>query len=361
MVRMAGTGGAGARMAPARKRKTQRMISGKRVAENRLAVIPVYAGQKRLRVERPKGGPQGERQRVIQRMALDPGLSRGDDFLRICQGTTVFRLRGCLSGMRFKLILEFDGTRYSGWQQQADAKSVQGALLAAASTVLPGQSLDLQGCGRTDAGVHGLRYPAHLEATTDLTPGALAERLNDLLPADINVLAAEPVHPRFHARHTCLGRSYLYQIALRRTAFCRRYVYWRREPLAASRMAAAAGLLAGMHDFAAFTDRRALKKKSAKVFVNKAEIAAAGDDLIRFRIVGSHFLWKMIRNIVGVLIEIGAGRMDLRDLEGLLAGQGKLPAGLLAPPSGLFLEAAFYDEESFEEFLASEPLRPLFF
>jgi tRNA pseudouridine38-40 synthase len=262
--------------------------------------------------------------------------------------------------MRFKLILEYDGTRYSGWQQQADAKTIQGALLAAADQIFAGQPLDLQGCGRTDAGVHGLRYVAHLEVTTDSAPAAMAAKLNECLPADIVILAVEPVHPRFHARHSCVGRSYLYQIARRRTAFCRRYVHYRPEPLAAERMAAAAGLLAGMHDFAAFTDRRVLKNKSSKVFVNEAEAAAVGD-LVLFRIVGSHFLWKMIRHIVGVLMEIGAGRMEARDLEELLAGRGELPAGLLAPPTGLFLEAAFYDEDAFSDFLATEPLRPLFF
>jgi tRNA pseudouridine38-40 synthase len=189
----------------------------------------------------------------------------------------------------------------------------------------------------------------------------MVERLNEALPADINILAVKPSHPRFHARHHCLGRSYLYQIARRRTAFCRRYVSWRHEPLAADRMAEAAGMLAGMHDFAAFTDRRILKKQSSKVFINKAEVAAAGDDLILFRIVGSHFLWKMVRHLVGVLIEIGAGRMGVRDLEELLARRGEMPPGLLAPPTGLFFEAAFYDEDAFSDFLATEPLRPLFF
>jgi tRNA pseudouridine38-40 synthase len=262
--------------------------------------------------------------------------------------------------MRFKLILEFDGSRYSGWQRQADARTVQGALLDAAAGVFPGQPLDLQGCGRTDAGVHALRYPAHLEAMTDLAPPMILERLNALLPTDINILAVEAAHPRFHARHHCLGRSYLYQIARRRSALCRRYVHWRQQPLAAERMIEAAQLLAGMHDFAAFTDRRALKGKSPLVLINKAEIRST-EELILFRLVGSHFLWKMVRNVVGVLMEIGAGRLPVGEMAELLAGRGEPPVGLAAPASGLFLEAAFYEEEDFSRFLASDPLRACFF
>jgi tRNA pseudouridine38-40 synthase len=262
--------------------------------------------------------------------------------------------------MRFKLVLEFEGSRYSGWQKQADAKTVQGAVLAAAARIFPGEGLDLQGCGRTDAGVHGLRFVAHLEAGTDMAPAIMVARLNELLPTDINILAIEPVEPRFHARHHCLGRSYLYQISRRRTAFCRRYVHWHPEPLAIEPMAEAALLLAGMHDFAAFTDRRALKNKSSLVFVNKAELAAT-EELILFRMVGSHFLWKMVRNIVGSLMEIGAGRLTVRDLENLLGGQGELPARQAAPPTGLFLEAVFYDQEEFTGFLAGAPLRGCFF
>lgn len=262
--------------------------------------------------------------------------------------------------MRFKLVLEFEGSRYSGWQKQADARTIQGAILGAAATVFPGQLLDLQGCGRTDAGVHGLRYAAHLDAATDLDPAAITARLNELLPSDINILALEPADLRFHARHHCLGRSYLYQVSRRRTALCRRYVHWHPEPLAAASMAEAAQLLAGMHDFAAFTDRRVLKGKSSLVFVNKAELRAT-EELILFRIVGSHFLWKMVRNIVGALIEIGAGRLGGPDLEKLLAGRGELPAGLTASPAGLFFEAAFYDQEEFTGFLAEAPLRGCFF
>jgi tRNA pseudouridine38-40 synthase len=257
--------------------------------------------------------------------------------------------------MRFKLTLEFDGTRYSGWQKQADARTLQGALLDAAAGIFPDQSVDLQGCGRTDAGVHALRYPAHLEAVTELAPALILERLNGLLPTDINILTVDAVQPRFHARHHCLGRSYLYQISRRRTALCRRYVHWRQETLVAERMAEAVQVLAGMHDFSAFTDRRALKGKSPLVLINKAEIKAT-EELILFRLVGSHFLWKMVRNIVGVLMEIGAGRLPASEMAELLAGRGEPPLGLAAPAAGLFFEAAFYEEAEFTRFLDTEPL-----
>ncbi|MFA7383475.1 MAG: tRNA pseudouridine(38-40) synthase TruA [Desulfurivibrionaceae bacterium] len=259
---------------------------------------------------------------------------------------------------RFKLALEFDGGRYSGWQKQDDARSIQGSLLKAAVELF-GPQVDVQGSGRTDTGVHGLRFTAHLEAQTEYSPQEIGQRLNELLPKDIAILECKRAGARFHARHNCIGRSYLYQIARRKTALGRDYVWQIGEPLHAGFMQEAAATLVGMHDFTSFTDRQALKKKSPLVMVHQARIAET-DDLILLRIVGSHFLWKMVRRIVGVLAEVGKGRLTVAEVRQFL----EIPVVLkeyTAPSQGLFFERAFYDQEELDGFLAEETLPPAFF
>jgi len=259
---------------------------------------------------------------------------------------------------RFKLVLQFDGSRYRGWQKQDDARSVQGALLTAARA-LYGDGVDVQGCGRTDAGVHALSFVAHLEATTAQGPGEVGRRLNEALPRDIVVRECKKAGPRFHARHHCLGRSYLYQVARQRSAFCDRYAWTIPEPLALGPMRDAAALLTGMHDFSSFTDRKALGKKSPLVMVNAALVVDQGH-LVLVRIVGSHFLWKMVRRMVGVLVEVGRGTMPASGVERFLAAAEDL-SRFTAPAQGLFLERAFYAQEELDAFLGAEEVHPYFF
>src|SRR5512144_2334338 len=132
---------------------------------------------------------------------------------------------------RFKLTIEYAGTRYSGWQAQQNAKTVQGELHRAVREGLGAGRFETYGSGRTDAGVHALRQVAHLDLPAALPPDTIVARLNDSLPHDVNLLAAERVPPRFHARHSAIARSYLYQISRRRTAFAKPFVWWVREPL----------------------------------------------------------------------------------------------------------------------------------
>src|SRR5438105_11308818 len=132
---------------------------------------------------------------------------------------------------RFKLTIEYAGTRYSGWQIQKNARTVQGELDAAVRTVTGRKDFELYGSGRTDAGVHARGQVAHLDVSTALPPDALRRRTNDELPADINILAAEIVPHRFHARHDAVARRYVYQLARRRTAFAKAYVWWIKEPI----------------------------------------------------------------------------------------------------------------------------------
>jgi len=126
---------------------------------------------------------------------------------------------------RFKLYVEYDGTRYSGWQMQKNSKTVQGTLMNAADQIFKGEKADIQGSGRTDSGVHALCQVAHLEVKTMLAPEILRMKFNDLLPHDINILEVEKTHKNFHARHDADKRSYIYQISKRRTAFGKPFVW----------------------------------------------------------------------------------------------------------------------------------------
>jgi tRNA pseudouridine38-40 synthase len=240
----------------------------------------------------------------------------------------------------WKVILEYDGTRYRGWQSQKNTdRTVQGVLFRAAAALF-GDEVSIGGSGRTDAGVHAIAQVAHLRAKKSLDPGEIQRGLNDRLPFDVHVLAVSPAPPRFHARHDAVSRTYLYRISRRRTAFEKRLVWWVRDRLDASAMAAAAKLFEGRHDFASFCENPQ-GQESTLVEVEKSAIAEAGSE-IHYRITASHFLWKMVRRIVGTLVEVGRGNLDQAGIAKLLAERSNAPAKWTAPPSGLFLEEVEY-------------------
>jgi len=247
---------------------------------------------------------------------------------------------------RFRLAIEYVGTRYSGWQIQKNARTVQGEIATAVRQLCGNAVFELYGSGRTDAGVHALCQIAHLDLDTALAPERLAQELNDRLPADINVLSAERVSQRFHARHDAIGRSYLYQVSRRRTAFAKQFVWWIRDALSLPAMQAAAAQLVGLKDFRALTDDDP-EEKSTRVLIEGIEIAEEGDYIL-IRVRGSHFLWKLVRRMVGVLVEVGRGRLPAGDVARLLREPGAEVARLTAPPSGLFLERVLYEGDTFD-------------
>jgi tRNA pseudouridine38-40 synthase len=245
---------------------------------------------------------------------------------------------------RFKLTVEYAGTRYSGWQIQKNARTVQGELDRAIREVTGRRELELYGSGRTDAGVHALAQVAHLDVATALPPDTLRRRVNDELPADINVLDVTRVPHRFHARHDAVGRRYLYQIARRRTAFAKPFVWWIKEPLDVATMRRAADVFLGMKDFQSFTDDDP-DARSTKVLVEGIRIVEHGS-LILVSIEGSHFLWKMVRRMVGVLAAVGRGELTADEIRSFLHSPSGVPARLTAPASGLFLERVFYQGDA---------------
>jgi tRNA pseudouridine38-40 synthase len=211
--------------------------------------------------------------------------------------------------MRFRLTIEYAGTRYSGWQIQKNARTIQGEI-------------------------------EHLDIQTTLPAETMRRRINDALPADIHILRIDKVPHRFHARHDAVARSYIYHLSRRRTAFSKPFVWWVKEDLDVSLMRDAAKQFVGMHDFRSFSDDDPAEK-STDVLIDTLEIHEDGD-LIVVHVEGSHFIWKMVRRLVGVLVEVGRGELPGERLPSLLTGTSPLPARLTAPASGLFLERVYY-------------------
>lgn len=251
---------------------------------------------------------------------------------------------------RYRLILEYDGTNFSGWQKQKDARTVQGDVLKAAVRVFGETPMDLQGCGRTDAGVHALEYVAHLEVTADMGLHDVAKNLNDTLPKDIAVKSVEAAGLRFHARHNCIARSYIYQLRTKKSAFGKRYDWWVQAGLDLTAMQHAALLMTGMHDFAAFAEKKELKR-STTVLIHKVKVFTE-NEILKIRVVGSHFLWHMVRRMVGILVEVGSHNITEETIQNILEGNSDiLPSHHTAPGAGLFFEKAFYDSVALADFM----------
>ena len=247
----------------------------------------------------------------------------------------------------YRLTVEYEGTRYHGWQEQQNARSVSGELRLAIQEHVP--VIELGGAGRTDAGVHALAQTAHLRVREKLDPESLRREVNERLPSDIHVLSVVPAGEKFHARHDAVSRSYLYQISRRRTAFAKRYVWWVRRPLDVSRMEEAAQRIEGRHDFALFCERPS-EQASTVVVLQSVEIASSGA-LILIRLVASHFLWKMVRRLVGGLVKAGTGGIGTGEMERLLdrrsqSSESGKPAEWTATASGLFLERVLYEGDT---------------
>jgi tRNA pseudouridine38-40 synthase len=247
----------------------------------------------------------------------------------------------------WKVTVEYDGSRYSGWQEQKNApKTVMGALRDAFESTL-GVQAELHGAGRTDAGVHALAQVLHVKANPkrNLSAVQILHAVNDILGHDIVVLAIEEVPERFHARHHAESRRYLYRVSLRKNAFAKRHVWWIKEGLDIAAMQEAAAMLPGRHDFTAFhADDPARPDESPIVVVESARLDQVGDEL-QIRIEASHFLWRMVRRIVGALVKVGMGEFPLADFAAALDGDVRYQDPIsrwTAPAAGLYLEAVRY-------------------
>ncbi|HXU13169.1 MAG TPA: tRNA pseudouridine(38-40) synthase TruA [Candidatus Binatia bacterium] len=241
-----------------------------------------------------------------------------------------------------RLLVEYEGSRYAGWQVQEQQRTVAGEIQGAIRAALQ-ETPKLIGAGRTDQGVHAEGQVANFYSRSTLAPPQIADALNQVLPADINILEARDVPATFHARHDALARRYRYQIASRRSAFFKRLIWWVRQPLLHQAMEEATRGLVGRHDFSSFADR------SGEIAEPRVQVFAAslrrGEFLTSFTIEADHFLPRMVRRVVGVLVQIGLGNLPPEAVGRFLAETVDDPAQWTAPSSGLFLERVLYPGE----------------
>jgi tRNA pseudouridine38-40 synthase len=240
-----------------------------------------------------------------------------------------------------KFTLAYDGTRLVGWQRQVEGDSVQG-LLEDALARFEGAPVTVYGAGRTDAGVHALGQVASAHVTFEHDNATLIRALNAQLPEDVRVLAVEEVSPEFHARFNARSKTYRYQIRHGTIAdpFERAYVWYMPERLRVDAMRAAAGVLVGTHDFAAFRSIGTPVRDSVRTVTES--LLTDADGRMAYEISGDGFLRHMVRAIVGTLVEIGRGFREPESIAALLRSSARSDAGPTAPPQGLFLVRVDY-------------------
>ncbi len=236
-----------------------------------------------------------------------------------------------------KLVLRYDGTRYSGWQsQEHEENTIQGKLTAVLER-MTGESIRLAGSGRTDAGVHALGQVANFRTESPFSCEKLKEELNQYLPEDMAVLSVEEADQRFHSRLNAVRKTYLYRIwnSPVHNVFERKYVYPLEQALDVEAMRQAADRLLGTHDFRAFSSYRRTKKSTVRT-LEKITIEKNGEE-IRLRFTGNGFLYHMVRILTGTLIEVGMNKKKPEDMDEILASLNRDKAGFTAPAQGLFL------------------------
>ena len=240
-----------------------------------------------------------------------------------------------------KITLAYDGTRFVGWQRQAEGESIQG-LLEDALARFEGGPVTAHGAGRTDAGVHALGQVVSARITFEHGAETLTRALNAHLPVDIRVRSVEDVDHDFHARFSALGKTYRYQVRNTPIAspFDRAFVWHLPEALSLEAMNRAAGMLVGTHDFTAF--RSAGTEISTPVRTVRTSEWRDTAGVLTYEISGDGFLRHMVRAVVGTLVEIGRGWRSPEEIATLLAGGTRADAGATAPPHGLFLVAVEY-------------------
>ena len=240
-----------------------------------------------------------------------------------------------------RLDICYDGTRYKGWQRLGnDDNTIQGKLEACLSRIL-GETIEISGSGRTDAGVHARGQVANFHCESTMPAGEILDALGRYLPEDIGIYSCKDVSPRFHARLNAKEKTYLYRIWTGEApcVFERRYVTVLREKLDVEAMGAAGEKLAWEHDFSAFCGNPRFKKSTVR-FVRKVEVREVGNEL-RIYATGNGFLHSMVRIMVGTLIEVGRGERSPESIPALFGGK-RADAGFLAPAQGLCLQEVEY-------------------
>ena len=242
----------------------------------------------------------------------------------------------------YKITVQYDGTRYKGWQvQKATDATVQGKLQNVLFK-LAGHPVEVIGSGRTDAGVHAAGQVANFHIDEHFTMEEIFDNLNEFLPEDIAVTEIAEVDERFHSRYNAVSKTYSYRIRTSPVAdvFERRFVYHYGKKLDVSRMKGAAAELIGTHNFASFCGNKRMKKSTVRTIMDITILEKDGE--IEIQYTGDGFLQNMIRILTGTLIEVARGEREPESMKDILAAKNREKAGYTAPPQGLRLEKVLY-------------------
>ncbi|MGC2062602.1 MAG: tRNA pseudouridine(38-40) synthase TruA [Thermodesulfovibrionales bacterium] len=255
--------------------------------------------------------------------------------------------------MRFiKLLIEYNGSRYQGWQSQKTGRTLQDVICTTIASIT-GEDIRLTGASRTDAGVHALGQVAAFSTESGLLPETIQRALNAKLPSDIRIRSAEETNQEFHPRYDAIRKSYFYLISTSRvrSAFLHPYLWYIAADLDLASMRAAAASLLGEHDFSAFRGSGCGAKTTVRT-VSYLDISRTGEisfmtasfpgDFIKIRIEANAFLRHMVRNIVGTLVDVGRGKTSPGEFDRILVSCDRTQAGPTAPPQGLFLKQLIY-------------------
>jgi tRNA pseudouridine38-40 synthase len=245
---------------------------------------------------------------------------------------------------RFRLIVEYDGGPFMGWQRQAHGPSVQQAIEEAVEAIT-GAPATLHAAGRTDAGVHALAMTAHVDIDRPIAPFRLSEGLNARLrPHPVAILSAQPVAGDWHARFSCVGRRYAYRIVNRRAPLALEsgHAWQVAVPLDAGAMHEAAQLLVGHHDFTTFRSAHCQSESPVRT-LDRLDVRRDGD-VIQIEAAARSFLHHQVRSMVGCLQLVGRGKWSAGDLRAVLEARDRAELGLNAPPQGLYFVEAVYPE-----------------
>ena len=251
--------------------------------------------------------------------------------------------------MNFKLLIQYDGTDFHGWQVQAGERTVQGELQRVLSLLEGGESVHVAGSGRTDAGVHAEGQVANAKLNKQFTPEKLRSAINGNLWRDVRVLQVEEKPDDFHARFSAKGKTYVYRVtnAPVISPFWVRFAHHEARPLDAVKMNSAARLFLGEHDWTAFSaansDTENRVRTITEFSVESHWDGRANASIIEFRVSADGFLRYMVRSLVGTLLEVGRGEKDEETIEKAIIGGERNLAGATAPPQGLTLLKVYYD------------------
>lgn len=242
----------------------------------------------------------------------------------------------------FKFILQYEGTRYQGWQRQDSTDNTIQGKLEKLLTLMCGEKVEVQGSGRTDAGVHAYAQVANAHMNTDMTEEEILDYMNGYLPEDIAVVSVTEVQERFHSRLNAKGKTYCYQVINSKIpqVFLRKFAYAVEESLDLDAMRKAALYLEGTHDFKSFTSTKKGKKSTVRT-ITGISFEKEGD-LIKIVYQGDGFLYHMVRILTGTLLEVGLGKRKPEDIPEILAALDREKAGMLVPAKGLTLVEVRY-------------------